>query len=151
MFDRRSVVQTAVADLYGRPHDVYLSGRGVASRVAFDEDLSDSEEQADALSHTERVARILAAVIDTFNEWTASGHFTLVQLRTIRMLLLEGRSLRDVARREGVSAAAISARIIGLHDKAPQFMTWWSLRHARRRLAALIRHAHRTSLRPSPQ
>ena len=55
------------------------------------------------------------------------------QLRTIEGLYIEGLSLRELARREGVAPQAISARINSLANKAPQFCRWWRLVTGRRR------------------
>jgi hypothetical protein len=56
------------------------------------------------------------------------------QLRLIEALYIEGISLREFARREGVAPQAISARINALAQKAPEFYRWWrTLNHGRRR------------------
>jgi hypothetical protein len=87
----------------------------------------------DGPSREEVVVEIWAAVLHTYQGWVDSGRFTLTELRTIRVLLLEGRSLREFARREQVTPAAISCRIDGLEFKAPQFFRWWAATHRRRR------------------
>jgi hypothetical protein len=58
---------------------------------------------------------------------------TAKQLRTIEALWVEGVSLREFARREGVVPAAIEARIDGLHTKAPEFFKWYRLKNRSRR------------------
>jgi len=79
-------------------------------------------------------------ILETFARYVASGLFTVVQLRTIRALLIDRLTLRQLARQEGTSPQAIRARIEpnrlgqgGLARKAPEFYQWWRFMHRRRR------------------
>lgn len=58
---------------------------------------------------------------------------TPIELATIDALWCQGLCLRQVARCDGVSPAAIGARIEGLARKAPEFYRWWRLKHRARR------------------
>jgi hypothetical protein len=70
-----------------------------------------------------------------FARYRMGGCCTAVELWTIEALWFGGVSLRDLARRDGVSAAAISDRIARLMHKAPEFWNWWRLKHRTRRRA----------------
>ena len=69
----------------------------------------------------------------TVSRYRQAGWCTTTELRTIEALWLDGISLREFARRQAVSAAAIGARIEGLARKAPEFYRWWLLKNRSRR------------------
>jgi hypothetical protein len=79
------------------------------------------------------LAELLRRVSATVARYRNHGWCTPTELRTIEALWLDGVSLRELARREHVKPAAISARIEGLARKAPEFYRWWLLKHRRRR------------------
>lgn len=58
-----------------------------------------------------------------------AGWCTPIELATIEALWFDEISLRELARRDGVTAAAIGARIAGLMRKAPEFYRWWRLKN----------------------
>ena len=117
-----------VADLYGNAREVSpyrLGGRRQyavphleESAVEFVVEQSLTREQL-----YDRVLRVL-------DEYERRG-LSKRQLRTVRALMFEQRSLREHARLEGVSAAAIHFRIFGrdgnggLARKVPEFVAFW--------------------------
>jgi hypothetical protein len=80
----------------------------------------------------------LAAVLEAIEQYQQNGG-TKAQLRTLRALWLERITLREHARREGVSAAAIHARIHGtkgaggLFKAVPKFAEFWMSPNGNRR------------------
>ena len=69
-----------------------------------------------------------------FARYCADGRFSEKQLRTIERLYIDGMSLQQFARAEGVSPQAILARIEGLANRAYVFYCWWrSVNGGRRR------------------
>ena len=67
-----------------------------------------------------------------FRRYCAEGRCTPKQLHTIECLLIEGLSLRELAKLDGVSPQSITARIAGLAGRAPEFCRWWRRLHASR-------------------
>jgi hypothetical protein len=65
----------------------------------------------------------------TFARYRLAGWCTAVEVSTIDALWFEGVSLRQLAKRERVSPAAISDRIAGLRYKTPEFWNWWRLKN----------------------
>ena len=65
-------------------------------------------------------------------KYRMSGLFSPKEIRTIDALWQDGMSLRELARREGVAAQAIEARIVRLNERAPRFYLWWRLKHRTR-------------------
>ena len=105
---------------------VFSRGRVLAFRAAGSEE---SETPSEPILLPSLLRRVSAVVARYRNEaWCTDA-----QLRTIESLWVEGLSLRELARREGVAPAAIEARINGLHTKAPEFYRWWRLKHRTRR------------------
>ncbi len=79
------------------------------------------------------LAELHRRVAATVAKYRLAGWCTAIEIATIEALWCQGKSLRDLARRDGVSAAAIGARIEGLQRKAPEFYRWWRLKHSNRR------------------
>jgi predicted DNA-binding protein YlxM (UPF0122 family) len=138
--ERYPLVRT-VTDLGGQHRRVYVLRSGLLVPIAgLDFAGMPGHEVADnERTRGQLLAEIWSSVLETYNEWVGSGNFTLTQLHTIRLLLIDQLSLREVARREGVTPAAISDRIESLREKAPKFYRWWIARHVIRRHAALNR------------
>lgn len=113
-----------IADFSGRPADVseYRRG-GVWIRVPAPHDplRSTSALPAERSMLVELRRRVSATVARYRNQTSC----TLTELRTIEALWLDGMTLRELARREGVMPQAISARINGLANKAPEFCRYW--------------------------
>jgi predicted DNA-binding protein YlxM (UPF0122 family) len=61
-----------------------------------------------------------------------SGVLTAKELRVVEALWLEGLSLRELARREGVAPQAIEIRIQGMRNRALRFWFWWRLKNRMR-------------------
>jgi hypothetical protein len=68
-----------------------------------------------------------------FRRHCQEGRLNPKQLRLIEALYIDGLSLREFARLEGVAPQAISARIGALANKAPEFYRWWRRVNERRR------------------
>jgi predicted DNA-binding protein (UPF0251 family) len=49
----------------------------------------------------------------TLARFTASGRFTVVELETLRALMVERLTVDDIARRDGCSRQAVLARVVG--------------------------------------
>jgi hypothetical protein len=131
-----------VADLNGKPRSVYILRCGVLVPIAnndFARSISPDRSANDNRSRESLVRELWIRVVATYLRWVRSGDLTLTQLRTIRLLLLDRLPLREVARRERVSAAAIHERVESVRDKAPEFHRWWTTKNAIRRHAALNR------------
>ena len=132
---RRSSILREVSDLYGRKCLIQVCAHGLTGSSCPFQDFAapDAPDPGNEPAREQLLAEIWASVLDTYNGWVSSGQLTLTQLRTIRALLLEGRSLREFARQEGVKPAAISCRIESVRFKAPQFYEWWATTHRSRR------------------
>jgi hypothetical protein len=126
-----------VSDLYGRVRAVPLIKRGrrpTGCVRAYDDEAFDEETGVDDGDSRELLLQeIWAKVLDVYAGYVQSGLLTAAELRTVHALLINGLSLREFARREGVKPAAISTRIEGLQHKAPEFYTWWCRKHQNRR------------------
>lgn len=72
---------------------------------------------------------LLRRVSAEISRYRMSGVYSPKELRTIEALWAAGLSLREFARREGVTAQAIELRVRGLKDRAPRFWLWWRLKH----------------------
>ena len=57
-----------------------------------------------------------------------SGSFTALELLTIEAMWVEGLGVRQLAKRLGTSAAAVSDRVQRL-AKARELWTWWRLKN----------------------
>lgn len=148
-----------VADLYGSARQVSAfkrSGDQAASFRDLDEPEPEGGAEPDPIMERLRLRR---AVADLITRYEASGHLTNTQLRTIRALWLESLSLHEVARREGVAAEGVRARIEGSHGcgglrhKAPEFYRWWAFKHRNRRKkgVSLVRRRHHSLPEPTPR
>jgi hypothetical protein len=71
--------------------------------------------------------------LSLYARYRSSDLCTPAELRTIEALMCEGLSLQQFRKCEGVSPAAIEARIQGLFWKAPEFYNGWRKRHRNRR------------------
>lgn len=128
-----------VADLYGHIRQVAPYKRGCDQAADF-RDL-DVLEPLDGPEPDPAAIRLQLrqAITDALARYKAEKLVTDTQLRTIRALWLGGLTLREIARREGVSVEAVRARIEGSHGnggvagKAPEFYQWWSFKNRRRR------------------
>lgn len=131
---RMRVGPDGVAELHGRPASLaeYRRGGHPAYRVipAPSSD-ADSGDQQEALTTSGQQLRRRQAA--AFARYRLDGLCSPAVLRTIEGLWFEELSLREVARREGVSPAAISDRVSRLRFKTPEFWLWWRLRHRTRR------------------
>ena len=68
-----------------------------------------------------------------YARYVAEGRCSEKQLRTIYALMIEGLSMREHARQEGVEPESIRQRILGLANKCPSFYRWWCRLNERRR------------------
>lgn len=71
-----------------------------------------------------------------FARYCAEGRLSAKQLHTIEALYIDGLSLRDLAKLDGVAPQAISDRINAMATRAVEFYRWWRRLHdgrARRR------------------
>jgi hypothetical protein len=137
----------AIAALHG--HRIWLAvnlrnGLPTAAWITADRDAPVEDETGDddtdvAISSRGITGRTLLRILQSLDEYAASGRFTEVELHTMRKLLFEGWSLRRLALHDGVSPAAVRARIEGSHGhgglkkKAERFYRWWSEIHKRRK------------------
>lgn len=123
-----------IADLHGRPVErlFYRRGGVATSAPVLNEPCAPSENPL-PLPRTSSLQELRRRQSATFARYRLAGWCTLLELETIEALWLEGLSLRQLARRAGVSPAAIGDRIERLSRKAPEFYHWWILKHRRRR------------------
>ena len=124
---RPSRVAEPAALLDGRPAAASFFRRGGEDLVQFREAPQSGSTPKSRLPELRR--RVSATVAGYRNQ----GWCTEVQLRTIEALWVDGLSLREHARREGVAPAAVEARIAALHTKAPEFYRWYRLKNLSRR------------------
>ena len=125
----RNAADDAPADFWGRPMQASWYRRGGVLRLCVREFefLPDTNKLATVeKSHLPELRRQRDL---TMLRYRQEERCTNVELRTMRALWIEGLSLREFARREGVKAQAISARINGLANKAPEFYRWWRRKH----------------------
>jgi hypothetical protein len=120
------------ADLLGRPLLSRCYRRGGCLEVV---SLGSEPHPANHLESDQTPQRSSLAALRrrqsaTFTRYRLARWCTVIELSTIEALWFEGVSLRDLARREGVSPAAISSRIAGLSHKAPEFANWWRLKNS---------------------
>lgn len=127
-----------VADLYGRPQSVTCYRQGGVGRFGLPVvDDPEPQEPWGSLRTTPDELELYEIVV--VMERSRTEGRTEKQLRTIRALWLERITLREHARREGVSSAAIHARVAGsrgaggLLKLVPEFGAFWIARHAGRR------------------
>jgi hypothetical protein len=67
-----------------------------------------------------------------YRRYVEEGRFSQKQLRTIYALMIEGLSEDEFGAAEGVTRQAISERVNGLANKAPEFFRWWRRLNAAR-------------------
>jgi len=132
--ERRRPIIDRVSDLRGRTRVVSTCRIGdtiaICEIVPWDESADDPREGVDP-EQTRRWIRL--KISETIQRYRDSGQFTDRQLLTIIRLWVDGWTLRQLARYQEVAPAAISSRIEALRRKAPEFYTWWSFKHRRRR------------------
>lgn len=133
-----------VADLHGHPRFVTDYADGGSRRFCLPV-LDDPEPEVPwGLPPPPVSATEFLQVIETIDRYQEQG-LTPAQLHTVRALWLERLTLREHAKREGVSPAAIHARIFGskgaggLVKIAPEFVAFWRSRHAGRCRKAALR------------
>lgn len=116
-----------------------LSGEAVSGRrycrggrwvVAVMVDAEVTRESPPARSMLKDLLRRKSA---TMARYRNAGICTAIELITIEALWFGDLSLRALARHDGVTPAAIEARISGLARKAPEFVHWWQLKNRCRR------------------
>lgn len=139
--DHSSRFLEPVADQHGRPMSPRFYRRGGVLVCAAPLNEPSSSPVPDSRYRPQRssLAALRRRKAATFARYRLAGWCTVVELSTIEALWFEGLSLRQLAKREGVSPAAISDRIDGLRHahKAQEFSNWWRLKNytrQRRRL-----------------
>lgn len=128
------------ADLFGRPRQVSSYRWSTRTSAGF-RDLDEATEPSPDEPCPEATRAWLREQISgVLNRYQSGGNFSEIELRTIRALWLDGLSLRQFAKSEGVTAEAVRARIEGnrkgqggIKRKAPQFYRWWAFKQRRRR------------------
>lgn len=130
---RKDAAFDRVADFYGREASVSTFRRGGSSQVRAGS--AGEPIGRRPVVHLERsmLVELRRRVAATVARYEMQEWLTPAQLRTIRALWIEGLSLREFARREGVAPAAIESRINGLPAKAPEFYRWYRLKNRNRR------------------
>jgi hypothetical protein len=132
-FRRASSPSEAIADLRGRPirPNCYRRGGLTINVASLDEieRVSDTDSEWRPTNSSLRALKRRQSA--TFSKYRRQAWCTELELATIDGLWNHGLSLRQLARRQRVSPAAISARISGLtkSGKAPEFTHWWRLRN----------------------
>jgi len=121
-------VRDLPSDLYGRPMAFNACRRGGVSQII----CSPRRQVADGVSDQSILPELRRRVSATVARYRAESRCTDVELRTIEALWLDGLGLRQFARNEQVEAQAITGRINGLANKAPQFYRWWRLKNLNR-------------------
>jgi hypothetical protein len=121
-----------MADLHGRPVEYCaFFRRGGVPMLACAADVSGERSTERDISttpaETGRQLRRRRSVM--MARYRLHGRCTTIELNTIESLWIRHLSLRRLARLEGVTPAAIGARLRGLAPKAPEFYRWWRLRH----------------------
>lgn len=77
-----------------------------------------------------------------FARYCAEGRLSPKQLHTIECLYIDGMSLRELAKLDGVAPQAISSRIDAMATRAIEFYRWWrhaNSSHQRSRQAVQVR------------
>ena len=130
---RKVVALERIADLHGREAAISVFRRGGHPHVAAI-DLVEPFARCPVVQPERSMLRELRRRVSaTMARYRMQNWLTPTQLRTIQALWIEGVSLREFARREGVKPAAIESRIDGVHTKAPEFYKWYRLKHRNRR------------------
>lgn len=138
-FRPKSADPSYVANLYGQQRQVLAYKRGREHALCC-RDLDERHVTTDAYHDPHHIkSRLRVLIAETIARYAASKVLTDTELRTIHALWVDDLSLREVARREGVSAEAIRQRIEGSHGsagirkKALEFYQWWSFKNRMRR------------------
>ena len=129
--DRAKWVEPTV-DLRGRPiQPRFYCRSGVNTFSSLPDSSDDPVEVSRSLPQRSSLAALRRRKAATFARYRLAGWCTAVELSTIDALWFEGVSLRQLAKREGVTPAAISDRIAGLRHqhKAQEFSNWWRLKN----------------------
>jgi len=92
-----------------------------------------SEQHLPANNSHSQLARLRRLRDLMIARYRTDGRCSPIEMRTVQALFVEGLTLREFARREGVAAQAIDSRINGLAHKAPEFYRWWRIKHQSRR------------------
>lgn len=128
---QRSAPSEPLADLFGRPLELSAYRRG-GRRVTVWQDVSSTTTPSrPEQSRLRALLRRKAAVMATYRN---HEECTAIEISTIEALWYDGLSLRSLARRDGVSAAAIETRLHSISKKAPEFFRWWRLKQQHRGL-----------------
>jgi hypothetical protein len=116
-------------DIYGRPLAVTCRWNGRACYARTPE-----WQRHDRLSTPERsmLAELRRLVAAEIARYRLDGSLSAKELRTVEALWRGGQTLREHARREGVSPQAIEARIHGMRTRAVRFWRWWRRKHLMR-------------------
>ena len=114
--DRSCRFLEPVADQHGRPMSLRFYRRGGVLVCAAPLNEPSPPPVPDSRRRPQRssLAALRRRKAATFARYRLAGWCTAVELSTIDALWFEGVSLRQLAKREGVSPAAISDRIAGL-------------------------------------
>ena len=94
-----------------------------------------------SLSRFVPIYRYHAAV---FARYCKEGRLSPKQLHTIEALYIDGMSLRELAKLDGVKPQAISDRINSLATRAIEFYRWWRQLHESRTRSASSRSGRPT-------
>jgi hypothetical protein len=130
-------LSSAAADLNGQPTQVRFYRRGgvLACTAPPNELVPSPVPDSPCPPQRSSLTTLRRRKAATFARYRQAGWCTAVELSTIDALWFEGVTLRQLAKREGVSPAAISDRIVRLSHKAQEFSNWWRLKnHTRQRL-----------------
>lgn len=84
-------------------------------------------------SEAHRVSSSLDRFVDLYRHhaavvarYRAERQCTEKQLKTIEALYIDGMSLQEFARREGIKPQAVTSRLSTLQTKTPEFSNWWN-------------------------
>lgn len=128
---RRSRRLIPAADAKGRPIYLPIIRHGGKAIYGATIPCPLAEPPAEPLERS-RLPALRRRVSAELARYRASGLFSTKELRTIEALWIEGLSLREHARREGVTPQAIEVRIHAMRQRAVRFWHWWRLKNQMR-------------------
>jgi hypothetical protein len=115
----------ATADHSGRPVNPDRYRQSGRSRFSLREFEVHQEQPARSPADESQLPYLRRLRDACMARYRTEGRCTHVELRTMQALWVDNQTLHELARHEGVKPQAISSRINGLANKAPEFYRWW--------------------------
>ena len=127
--DDETPATQGTADQAGRPVNPDWYRQGGRSRFSFREFEVIKEVPARSVADESRLPSLHRLRDACMERYKDEGRCSDVELNTMHHLWVAALGLRELARQEGVKPQAISSRINGLANKAPEFYRWWRRKH----------------------